>query len=303
MNLNWITFKGMFADCPLWKKIILFIFLLIFCTVTMVSLAKLICYVAGWNPNSMEVLKIKHLISSSGMFILAPVLFVYLAKKEPESYFQLKLVNPRIIFLSILAVCTVYPFISVIGVWNEGMHLPQALQGVEEWMKHYEELLKDTTLRMLGSSSIPQLISNLIIIALIPAIGEELTFRGVIQQSFAKYLKNEHLAVWLAAIMFSAIHLQFYGFFPRMFLGVLLGYIFLYGKSLIASIFCHFMNNAIIVIYAYVSDPETALASESSYNITNGTIAASILLLCVTAFILMRIKHINDKENCKKLAQ
>lgn len=298
MNLNWITFKGMFADGPLWKKIILFIFLLVFCTVTMVSLSKLICFVVGWNPDSLEVevLKTKQLMSSSGMFILAPVLFVYLTKNEAVNYFKLKLVDPRIIFLSILAVCTVYPFISVTAAWNEGMHLPEALQGVEDWMKHYEELLKSATLRMLDSSSIPQLIFNLIIIALIPAIGEELTFRGVIQQSFAKYLKNEHVAVWLAAIIFSATHLQFFGFFPRMLLGVVLGYIFLYGKSLIASIFCHFMNNAFIIIYAYVSDPETALASESSHNMTHGTIAASILLLCVTIFILMRIKYISDKK-------
>ena len=300
MKLNWITFKGMFAESPLWKKVILFIFLLIFCTVTLTSLSMLISHVAGWNPNSIEDLKVKQLMCSSGMFILGPALFVYLTKKEPADYCLLKLVDPRIIFLSILAICTVYPFISVTASWNEGMHLPEALQGVERWMKESEELLKDTTLQMLESSSIPQLIFNLIVIALIPAIGEELTFRGVIQQSLAKHLKNEHVAVWLAATLFSAIHLQFFGFFPRLLLGVLLGYIFLYGKSLIASIFCHFMNNAIIIIYAYVSDPKTALDSESSLNMTHGTIAASVLLLVVTFFILSWINHINNKAESKK---
>lgn len=294
MNLNWITFKGMFAESPLWRKVILFIFLLIFCTVTMTSLSMLITHVAGLN--SMEDLKVKQLMCSSGMFILGPALFVYLTKKDPSGYFQLNLVDPRIIFLGILAFFTAYPFIAVVSSWNEGMQLPEALQGVERWMRESEELLKDTTLRMLGSSSIPQLISNLIVIALIPAIGEELTFRGVIQQGLAKYLKNEHVAVWLAATIFSAIHVQFFGFFPRLLLGVLLGYIFLYGRSLIASIFCHFMNNAIIIVYAHVSDPETALASETSLNMTHGTIAASVLLLVVTFFILMRIKYISDKN-------
>ena len=294
MNLNWITFKGMFAESPLWKKVFLFIFLLIFCTVTMTSLSMLITHVAGLN--SMEDLKVKQLMCSSGMFILGPALFVYLTKKDPSGYFQLNLVDPRIIFLGILAFFTAYPFIAVVSSWNEGMQLPEALQGVERWMRESEELLKDTTLRMLGSSSIPQLISNLIVIALIPAIGEELTFRGVIQQGLAKYLKNEHVAVWLAATIFSAIHVQFFGFFPRLLLGVLLGYIFLYGRSLIASIFCHFMNNAIIIVYAHVSDPETALASETSLNMTHGTIAASALLLVVTFFILMRIKYISDKN-------
>ena len=294
MNLNWITFKGMFAESPLWKKAILFIFLLIFCTVTLTSLSMLISHVA--DLNSMEDLKVKQLMCSAGMFILGPALFVYMTKKDPSGYFQLNLVDPRIIFLGILAFFTAYPFIAVVSSWNEGMHLPEALQGVERWMRESEELLKDTTLRMLGSSSIPQLISNLIVIALIPAIGEELTFRGVIQQSLAKYLKNEHVAVWLAATVFSAIHVQFFGFFPRLLLGVLLGYILLYGRSLIASIFCHFMNNAIIIVYAHVSDPETALASESSLNMTHGTIAASVLLLVVTFFILMRIKYISDKN-------
>ena len=294
MNLNWITFKGMFAESPLWRKVILFIFLLIFCTVTMTSLSMLITHVAGLN--SMEDLKVKQLMCSSGMFILGPALFVYLTKNDPSGYFQLNLVDPRIIFLGILAFFTANPFIAVVSSWNEGMQLPEALQGVERWMRESEELLKDTTLRMLGSSSIPQLISNLIVIALIPAIGEELTFRGVIQQGLAKYLKNEHVAVWLAATIFSAIHVQFFGFFPRLLLGVLLGYIFLYGRSLIASIFCHFMNNAIIIVYAHVSDPETALASETSLNMTHGTIAASVLLLVVTFFILMRIKYISDKN-------
>ena len=294
MNLNWITFKGMFAESPLWRKVILFIFLLIFCTVTMTSLSMLITHVAGLN--SMEDLKVKQLMCSSGMFILGPALFVYLTKKDPSGFFQLNLVDPRIIFLGILAFFTAYPFIAVVSSWNEGMQLPEALQGVERWMRESEELLKDTTLRMLGSSSIPQLISNLIVIALIPAIGEELTFRGVIQQGLAKYLKNEHVAVWLAATIFSAIHVQFFGFFPRLLLGVLLGYIFLYGRSLIVSIFCHFMNNAIIIVYAHVSDPETALASETSLNMTHGTIAASVLLLVVTFFILMRIKYISDKN-------
>lgn len=294
MNLNWITFKGMFAESPLWRKVILFIFPLIFCTVTMTSLSMLITHVAGLN--SMEDLKVKQLMCSSGMFILGPALFVYLTKKDPSGYFQLNLVDPRIIFLGILAFFTAYPFIAVVSSWNEGMQLPEALQGVERWMRESEELLKDTTLRMLGSSSISQLISNLIVIALIPAIGEELTFRGVIQQGLAKYLKNEHVAVWLAATIFSAIHVQFFGFFPRLLLGVLLGYIFLYGRSLIASIFCHFMNNAIIIVYAHVSDPETALASETSLNMTHGTIAASVLLLVVTFFILMRIKYISDKN-------
>lgn len=304
MNLNWITFKGMFADSPLWKKVILFIFLLIFCTSFLSGIGLLVTRIADWDGRSAEAMKVIQLCSSTGAFILTPITYIFFTRTDPKGFFQLNLIDPRIIFLGLLAIITAYPFISVVGLLNEGMHLPDALQAVEDWMKESEEEAKWLTLLFLDTHTIPGLISNLIVVALVPAIGEELLFRGVIQQSLAQKLKNKHVAVWLAAIIFSAIHLQFFGFFPRMFLGVLLGYIFLYGKSLIASIFCHFMNNAVVIIYAYVSDPETALSAESFREMTHGTIAASVLLLCVTAFILMRIKYINDKkENCKKVAQ
>ncbi|TAF81977.1 MAG: CPBP family intramembrane metalloprotease, partial [Sphingobacteriales bacterium] len=102
----------------------------------------------------------------------------------------------------------------------------------------------------------------LLMIAILPAIGEELFFRGTIQNIFTALFKNPHVAVWLTAILFSAIHLQFYGFLPRMFLGALFGYLFIWGKSIWLPILGHFLNNGFAVIMAFRLQQEGKSISE-----------------------------------------
>jgi len=93
---------------------------------------------------------------------------------------------------------------------------------------------------------------NLFMIALIPALGEEFLFRGVLQRIFGEWFKNPHLAVWLAAILFSLAHYQFLGFMPRIILGALFGYIFLWTGNIWMPILAHFVNNTVGVIYYYL---------------------------------------------------
>ena len=89
-------------------------------------------------------------------------------------------------------------------------------------------------------------------IAIIPAIGEELLFRGVIQRLFINWTKNAHWGILITSILFSALHMQFFGFFPRMMLGILFGYLFLWSGSLWLPILCHFINNGSAVVYVYL---------------------------------------------------
>ena len=92
---------------------------------------------------------------------------------------------------------------------------------------------------------------NLFTIALVPAVAEELMFRGGVQRAFNRMFNNPHVAIWLAAFLFSAIHMQFYGFLPRLLLGALFGYIYVWTGSLWYAIFAHFINNAYAVCYAW----------------------------------------------------
>ena len=99
---------------------------------------------------------------------------------------------------------------------------------------------------------IGDLVVNLIIVALLAAVGEELLFRGSMQNIFLEWTKNKHAAVWITAVLFSALHAQFYGFLPRMLLGVVLGYLYIWSGSLWLSMLFHFLNNGLAVLFSYL---------------------------------------------------
>ena len=145
------------------------------------------------------------------------------------------------------------PVTNQLTSWNEGMSFGKGLAWLEEWIKSMEETAKVATEKMLNVNTIGGLLLNLVVVALIPALGEELTFRGVLQQSLTRGIKNPHMAIILAAAIFSFIHFQFYGFLPRMFLGILLGYMFYITGSLWTSILMHFLNNGTAVLLYYLN--------------------------------------------------
>ena len=89
-------------------------------------------------------------------------------------------------------------------------------------------------------------------VAMIPAIGEELLFRGVLQKQLIKGLGNAHVAIILTAVIFSAFHLQFLGFFSRALLGMLFGYLYYWSKNMWYPILTHFTNNGLALLLAII---------------------------------------------------
>ncbi len=144
------------------------------------------------------------------------------------------------------------PLISMLAEWNKGMELPSFLASVEEIMRQMEESALAMTEKFLNTSSFGMMIVNLFVMALLPAVCEEMMFRGWLQRVLGNRL-NYHVAIWVSAFIFSAIHFQFYGFVPRMIIGAALGYLYCYTGSLWASIIAHFTNNAAAVITAFLA--------------------------------------------------
>ena len=140
---------------------------------------------------------------------------------------------------------------------NGNMQLPEILKGVEEWMRSSEDRAAELTKAFLQMDNLNDLLYNLFLIAVLPAIGEELIFRGIIQRSINESNKNYHWGVWISAILFSALHMQFYGFIPRLFLGAFFGYLYVWTKTLWAPIFAHFLNNGMAVLLTYIYGHET----------------------------------------------
>lgn len=183
-----------------------------------------------------------------------------------------------LLFIGVLLMFVSLPITNQLATWNENMHL--GLPKLEDWLQNMEKAATEVTERMLRVNTIGGLLYNLLIIALIPAMGEELTFRGVVQQALVKGCKNVHVGVILSAAIFSFIHFQFYGFLPRMFLGILLGYMFYITGSLWMSILMHFVNNGSVVLIYYLNNKGiTNLDAEHFGSVESvGLIIASVVV-------------------------
>ena len=156
------------------------------------------------------------------------------------------------IVISFLFAISALPIISFFSEWNKGMELPSFLASMEEIMKQMEDQAMVMTERFLSTSSVGMLFVNLFVIALLPALCEEMMFRGWLQRRVSNSV-NIHVAIWVSAFVFSAIHFQFYGFLPRMLIGAALGYLYYYTGSLWAPIIAHFTNNAVAVATTFLT--------------------------------------------------
>ena len=203
-------------------------------------------------PNAVNIMRIVQTLSSIGAFILPPFLIAYLFSQHPLHYLGLsKLPRKNSMLLVVAAMILITPLINFLGEINSHLHLPSFLKSVEDWMRDSEDKAAVITKKFLEMNSSMDLFINLIMIGLIPAIGEELVFRGVVQKIFSQWSKNVHIGIWSAAFLFSAMHMQFYGFLPRMMLGGLLGYLYVWSGSLWLPIIGHFVNNAGAVLMSY----------------------------------------------------
>lgn len=154
--------------------------------------------------------------------------------------------------LAFVLVLAFIPVNSKFIEWNAAMDLPDALSGLEKWMRDKEDQLSVMTEFLTSYKSFGQLLIALFVVTLLPALGEEMLFRGVIQTKLFQELRNIHVAIWLSAAIFSAIHFQFYGFLPRMMLGALFGYLYYWTGNLGVAILAHFVNNGFVLVMMYL---------------------------------------------------
>ena len=193
------------------------------------------------------------------------------------------------------------PFINFIGELNMRMVFPEWLSGIEQWMQDAEEKAAELTEAFLKVESIGGLAFNLFMIAFLPAIGEELLFRGVIQRIFTRMTKSHHWGIWISAILFSSLHLQFYGFVPRLLLGVLFGYLLVWSGSLWLPIVGHFLNNTFAVLAMFLIDKKLLSPEIEKYGADSDSFyMAGISLLLVLVFLFLIKKGKPGKSTAVK---
>jgi len=229
-------------------KLFFFFFIVVFCTIVVSPISLLITS----NPDNINLVKLVQLITSVGIFILPSILIAYLIAEKPLSFLGLA-TKTNVIDVVLVAVLMMVaiPFINLLGEINQQLVLPKAFAGIESWMKASEQTAAQLTEKLVQVHTFGGLCFNILLIAILPAISEEVFFRGVFQ-GILKDWKGVVVAIWIGAILFSAIHLQFYGFLPRMLMGALFGYLYFWSKSLWLPITAHFTNNAIAIIFYYL---------------------------------------------------
>ena len=254
------------------KRILIFLIILLISGLIGTAISALFMF------SSDTGMKIAQGLSSIMMFVVPPIVYYHITHKdEPWEALGFRSVSEPWFLYIILGVVVMFvslPVTNQLTQWNEAMSFGGPFEKLEEMLKQMEEAATAVTEKMLNVDTIGGLLLNLLVIALIPAVGEEMTFRGVLQQGLTRKM-NPHVAIVLSAAIFSFIHFQFYGFLPRMFLGLLLGYMFYITGSLWTSITMHFVNNGTAVVLYYLNnkgiisiDPEHFGASQYPWLIT-----------------------------------
>ena len=236
------------------------------CIFVMFSLTVLvIALITQGNPLSdINTLKWIQLLQTITLFLLPSLILAYLCAKAPFSWLQLdKKADWKVFLWAVGIMLVALPAINMLAQWNQHMVLPTWLSGVEEWMKAKEAEAEWLTKQFMSVTTISGLLVNLLLMAVLPALSEEITFRGVLQRllspknsSLNSQLStlNSHLSIWLTAIIFSAIHMQFYGFVPRMLMGALFGYMLVWTGSLWVPMLMHFVNNGMAVLLYFIAN-------------------------------------------------
>lgn len=233
------------------------IYLFIFCLAGLFLAGSLVTAINGfWSGQLMLSawgLRLSSAIQMVLMFFMPAITLIVWSGQEPVSFLGLNryggVVNLSILALAILLVSM--PFISLLTQINRLLILPDGLSSLELWMQNLERSAQETTNLLLAGTSIWDYLGNMLFIGVFAAVAEEVFFRGALQQLLVKLFKNKHVGVWMTSFIFSLMHLQFYGFLPRIILGVLLGYLFVFSRNLWIPILIHFLNNALVVTLSF----------------------------------------------------
>ncbi|EKB50140.1 CPBP family intramembrane glutamic endopeptidase [Cecembia lonarensis] len=240
----------------------------------------------------MAMFFVQGLGSGLGFFIAA----WFIAKLVDKVDFGWKQQMARFKFIGLLSLLAVMLggilFNSLIIDWNAGIKLPEQLGSLENYLRNAEDQRMVMTKFLTDFESPIEFLVGLVVIGLLAGIGEEVLFRGVLQPKMQLYTGNIHVAVWLTAFIFSAIHMQFYGLFPRMLLGAIFGYLYFYSGSLLYPIIAHILNNSLTITLVYLGKLDVIDFDIEQTDQVSWPVAIIGLLL-----LLISLKYFKDKHS------
>jgi membrane protease YdiL (CAAX protease family) len=264
------------------------------------ALVTILSGIFGWNDrDSVWFIRLNTFLQSLFMFFL-PAICIAVWTDSPSKYLNLQKSSNFYIFITsaVLLFVVAMPMISLTTQLNERMALPKQLADIEAWMRNSEQAAETVTQKLLQGKDLLGFMSNILLIGAFTAVSEEFFFRGVLQREIELWTKNGHWSVWITAFIFSAIHLQFFGFFPRLILGALLGYLFLFSRNLWVPITAHFFNNASVIVVNFFVGKE-ALDQLNNPPVTSWLIMLSVASAFFCVILLKKLKQISTSQTLR----
>ena len=251
-------------------------------------------FITKSNPQDLNALRFMQISSQLFTFVFPPIAYAFLVKEKPVNALGLK--NAKILWFLIgtAMIFAIMPLNSILAEWNAGLKLPESLSALEQMIKDMQESATAMIEKFVSVDTIGGLILNLFMIAGLAAIGEELLFRSIIQTSLIKICKNAHVGILIASAIFSFIHLEFYGFVPRLILGMLLGYMFYFSGSIWIPMLMHFLNNGTVVLIYFLNNKGITNIDVDTFGQTSIPILIVSIVVMIVLF-LFSIKY-SDKE-------
>lgn len=268
----------------IFNKLLIFFSIFIFMLIIMGMLSSV---TINSCSNQRNGLLITSILQNILVFIFPSYAIIKLEKRNVVNTFGLSNKLSLINIFGIIAIMVVAtPALNQIIYWNQNIVFPQYLKDIENLFRQWETQNAETTKILLDGNSLMTLLTGIFTIGIVTPIGEELFFRAGLQRILSESI-SRHLSIWITAIIFSALHLQFFGFIPRVLLGAFFGYLFVWTNSIWAPIFAHAFNNTLIVILSYLTSCKICDLNFDGWGVTKqGFPWYAIFSMILTAIVL-----------------
>lgn len=199
------------------------------------------------NHGNLNPYRYMQMLSTLGVFGLSALVMSRLITGSWLGYFHFsKKASLATIAYVPLIIILLFPAIALMHEYVSALPVPAEFSDLEEKLERF-------TLALLRDPSWGKFLLNFLMIAILPAVCEELLFRGVLMRQFHKATGSYHLAILLSGVLFGLIHGQVFKFLPIAVLGILFGYLYWWTRNLWFPIAAHFFNNGIQVVLYFLA--------------------------------------------------
>ena len=257
------------------------------------------------TDNTAAILRISSVLQNVLVFILPAVATAMLSTRFPATLLAIdKFPSGKFILLSIAVLIVSIPLMNSIIDWNQNISLPDSFSQFNDYMQQLEKGAEKAVSDITGGNTVGTLIMSILIVGVFTGLGEEIFFRGGLMRLFSCIKgMSPHVAIWLTAFLFSALHMQFLGFVPRMLLGVFFGYLTFWSGSLWLPIMIHALNNSILVTTDWINNRGGSQIDVNSIGLGDNALVlniASIILTVIVFYALYKQSKLLDKKNDKE---